>query len=166
MLRHVLAVTAIALLALTACSDGNEPDPAAQATGTTGSSAADELTDPIVAEGGAAGLGSCAFGFSPETLAERQFAFDGTVAEIAEPAAQDAPYEVVFDVTTWYRGGEGSSVTVKTYDVSGTSLAGDLGLEPGERILASGDDDFLWGCGFSMPYTDQDAAAFEDAFGA
>ena len=39
----------------------------------------------------------------------------------------------------------------------------DSGLEPGERILASGDDGFLWGCGFSMPYSDQDAVVFEAA---
>jgi hypothetical protein len=166
MFRRFLAVTAVALVALTACSAGSEPDPGAQATGATGSSSADDLTDPIVAGGGAAGLNSCAFAFSAETLAERGFAFDGTVSDIVEPTAQDAPYEVVFDVTTWYRGDEGSSVTVKTYDVSGTSLAGDLGLEPGERILGSGDDGFLWGCGFSMPYTDRDAAVFEDVFGA
>lgn len=163
MFRRILAVTAIALVTLAACSNGDQPG---EEAGATGSAAADELTDPIVAEGGAASLGSCAFAFSPETLAERGFAFDGTVGDIVEPAAEDAPYEVVFEVSRWYTGGEGTTVTVKTYDVSGTSLAGDLGLEPGERILASGDDGFLWGCGFSMPYTDLDAAVFEDAFGA
>jgi hypothetical protein len=160
----VFAVAAIAVVALTACSDGSEPDPVDAAT--TGSVAADELTDPIVAEDGTSGLGSCAFEFSPENLAERQFAFDGSVAEIEEPEALDAPYEVVFEVTRWYAGGEGTTVTVKTYDVSGTSLAGDLGLEEGQRILASGDDGFLWGCGFSMPYSDQDAGVFQDVFGA
>lgn len=164
MFRHLFAAAAIAVAALTACSDGADPDPAE--TGTTGSDAAGELTDPIVADGGPSGLGSCAFEFGPQTLAERQFAFDGTVADIVEPEALDAPYGVVFEVTRWYRGGEGTTATVKTYDVSGTSLAGDLGLEEGERILASGDDDFLWGCGFSMPYTDQDAGVFEDVFGS
>jgi hypothetical protein len=162
MLRRVFAVAAVAVVALTACSEGEDAprEPAG------GSAAADELTDPIVAEGGPAGLGSCAFEFGPETLAERQFAFDGTVAQIREPEAMDAPYEVDFEVTRWFHGGDGSTVTVRTYDVSGTSLAGDLGLEPGERILASGDEDFLWGCGFSMPYTEQDAGVFEDVFGA
>jgi len=163
MLRRLFAVAAIAVVALTACS--NTSDPAPVATGHTGSSAADELSDPIVAEEGAStNLGSCAFAFSPTTLAERQFAFDGTVTDIVEPSAQDAPYDVTFDVTRWFAGGDGPTVTVKTYDVSGTSLAGDLGLTQGERILASGDDGFLWGCGFSMPYTDRDAAVFQDAF--
>jgi len=161
MIQRVFAVAAIAVIALTACSDESEP-PAQPESGV----AADEVTDPIVAGGGSGGLGSCAFEFAPETLADRQFAFDGTVAEIVEPETPDAPYDVVFQVTHWYHGDEAPSVTLKTYDVSGTSLAGDLGLERGERILASGDDDFLWGCGFSMPYTDQDAGLFEDVFGA
>ena len=162
MFRRMFAVAVVAVVALTACSDGDKdrPDPAGNAA------AGDELTDPIVAEGGPEGLGSCAFEFSPATLAERQFAFEGTVSEIREPEAFYAPYEVDFAVTTWFRGGEGAVATVKTYDVSGTSLAGDLGLEVGERVLASGDDGFLWGCGFSMPNTEQDAAVFEDAFGA
>jgi hypothetical protein len=160
MMFRRIAVAAIAVVALTACSDGGETPP--EPAGGT----ADELTDPIVAEGGSSGLGSCAFEFGPQTLAERQFAFDGTVADIVEPEALDAPYDVVFEVTRWYQGGAGTTVTVKTYDVSGTSLAGDLGLEQGERILASGDDDFLWGCGFSMPYTDQDAGVFEEVFGS
>jgi len=164
MYRRVFAVAAIAVVALTACSDGAHPAPAEG--GTTGSAAADELTDPIVAEDGTSGLGSCAFEFSPDTLAERQFAFDGTVSDIVEPEAVDAPYDVVFEVTRWYAGGDGTTVTVKTYDVSGTSLAGDLGLAEGERILASGDDGFLWGCGFSMPYSGQDAGVFADVFGA
>ena len=163
MFRRVFAVAAIAVVALTACSNGADPEPA---EGATGSPAADELSDPIVAEGGTSGLGSCAFEFSPTTLAERQFAFEGTVADIVDPPAQDAPYDVVFDVTHWYAGGDGATVTVKTYDVSGTSLAGDLGLAEGERILASGDDGFLWGCGFSMPYRAEDAGVFEDAFAA
>jgi hypothetical protein len=158
MLRRILAVGAIAVVVLTACTDDPAPS--------DGEQAADQLSDPIVAEGGSSGLGSCAFEFTPQTLAEREFAFDGTVAEIAEPEAMDAPYEVTFEVTTWYRGGDGPTVSVQTYDVSGTSLAGDLALEPGQRVLASGDDDFLWGCGFSMPYTDADAATFQEAFGA
>jgi hypothetical protein len=161
MFRRVFAVAAIAVVGLAACSDGGETF-----SGSTGGTAADELTDPIVAEDGSSGLGSCAFEFSPDTLAERQFAFDGTVSDIVEPVAEDAPYDVVFDVTHWYAGGDGSIVTVQTYDVSGSSLAGDLGLEEGERILASGDDGYLWGCGFSVPYSDQDAGVFEGAFGA
>jgi hypothetical protein len=160
-LRRLILMTALAGLVLAACSNevpqaGGDPGPGADEAGD------DVLVDPIVAEG--TGLGSCAFEFSVETLRDRQFAFDGTVTQIREPAAADAPYEVDFEVATWFRGGEGSSTTVATYDVSGTSLAGDLGLAVGDRVLASGDEGFLWGCGFSMTFTEEDATLFREAF--
>jgi hypothetical protein len=162
-LRRLILVMALAGLVLAACSN-EVPEPAGGDPGTGSDQAADEaLVDPIVAEGN--GLGSCAFEFSVQTLRERQFAFDGTVTQIREPAAMDAPYEVDFEVATWFRGGDGSSATVATYDVSGTSLAGDLGLAVGDRVLASGDEGFLWGCGFSMAFSEEDAALFREAFG-
>jgi hypothetical protein len=156
--KRMHASAAIVVIVLTACSS---PEP----EGATGQAARDQLADPIIADDGT-GLGSCAFEFSVEALADRGFAFDGTVTEIREPAAMDAPYEVDFAVARWYSGGEGAHATLTTYDVSGTSLAGDLGLEEGDRILASGDDAILWGCGFSMPYSERDAALFEQAFPA
>jgi hypothetical protein len=158
--RWFVAITLVGM-ALAACSGRADDGERVEATGPAGDQA---LVDPIVAEGN--GLGSCAFEFSPETLAERGFAFDGTVAAIREPAAMDAPYEVDFDVARWFRGGQGPTTTVRTYDVSGTSLAGDLGLKVGDRVLASGDDAFLWGCGFSMAYSDAGAEVFEGAFAA
>ena len=164
MLRKVIAAVALSALLLVACSSADD-DGGRQDIAEGPDQAGDEaLVDPIVAEGN--GLGSCAFEFSVDTLAERQFAFEGTVTEIREPGATDAPYEIVFEVARWFNGGEASTTTVRTYDVSGTSLAGDLGLAVADRVLASGDEDFLWGCGFSMPYSDADAALFEQAFAA
>lgn len=163
MLRKVTPAVALSALLLAACSNAADGGGGGQETATGPDQAGDEaLVDPIVAEGN--GLGSCAFEFSVETLAERQFAFEGTVAEIREPAAMDAPYEIVFQVAQWFNGGDASTTSVRTYDVSGTSLAGDLGLAVGDRVLASGDEDFLWGCGFSMPYSDSNAALFAEAF--
>ncbi|MGZ5291620.1 MAG: hypothetical protein ACXWEH_04755 [Actinomycetota bacterium] len=173
MLKRAFAVTAIAGLLLVACSgDGDADAPSGSAadpeagSGAAGPSVAgdESLVDPMIAEGN--GLGSCAFEFGVETLAERSFAFDGTVVEIRDPEAMDAPYDVDFEVSRWFHGGDGATVTVRTYDVSGTSLAGDLGLAAGDRVLAAGDDDFLWGCGFSMPYSPDAEALFEQAFGA
>jgi len=165
MLRKVIPAVALSALLLAACSNaGDDGGGQEGATGGPDQAGDEALVDPIVAEGN--GLGSCAFEFSVDTLAERQFAFEGTVTEIREPAAMDAPYEIVFEVARWFKGGEASTTTVRTYDVSGTSLAGDLGLAEGDRVLASGDEDFLWGCGFSMPYSDSDAALFEQAFAA
>ena len=34
----------------------------------------------------------------------------------------------------------------------------------GAHLLVSGDDRYIWGCGFTRSYTDQDAALFEAAF--
>ncbi|HEY7659881.1 MAG TPA: hypothetical protein VIC58_04710 [Actinomycetota bacterium] len=160
MWKRIFTVAAFAMVALTACSSSGDAPSASD--GASGAQAGDELTDPIVAEGN--GLGSCAFEFSVDVLAEREFAFDGTVTAIREPAATDAPYEVDFAVARWFQGGSGTTATVTTYDVSGTSFAGDLALQEGERILASGDDDVLWGCGFSMPYSQDDASVFAEAF--
>ncbi|HEY7755439.1 MAG TPA: hypothetical protein VID69_04345 [Actinomycetota bacterium] len=162
MLRRLFAVAAIAGVALTACSD--RPTGGGSGGSATPAEGDEALVDPIVAEGN--GLGSCAFPFSVETLAERGFAFEGTVVAIREPAAMDAPYEADLDVARWYRGGPEPTTTVRTYDVSGTSLAGDLGLAVGDRILASGDEGFLWGCGFSMAYSAEGAEIFERAFAA
>lgn len=162
MRRSLILIAALTALALAACSDAGSSTGASD--GNRSEHTGGDPTDPIIAEGN--GLGSCAFEFSVQSLTERQFGFDGTVTEIREPAAMDAPYEVVFDVGRWYRGADGATALVRTYDVSGTSLAGDLGLAVGDRVLASGDEDFLWGCGFSMAYSDQNAGLFEQAFGS
>jgi hypothetical protein len=163
MLRRVILAAATVGLVLVGCSnagDGDAPSPAGAASEQP---AGDEaLVDPIIAEGN--GLGSCAFEFSVETLAEREFAFEGTVVQIREPEAMDAPYEVDFEVVRWFGGGDGPTVTLGTYDVSGTSLAGELALAVGDHVLASGDEAFLWGCGFSMAYSEASAALFEEAF--
>ncbi len=155
MRKAVLVLLAGTLLAAAACSD----DPRVPVG--FDRAADDALVDPIVAE---EGLTSCAFEFSVETLRDRGFAFDGEVTEIEEPVAMDAPYIVTFEVLRWYAGGDAPTVALKTYDISGTSLAGDLGLEIGDRVLAAGDDDFLWGCGFSVQYDDDSAATFSRAF--
>jgi len=155
MRKVALVILAGTLLSAVACSD--DPRVPVDSDG-----AADEtVVDPVVAE---EGLTSCAFEFSVETLRDRGFAFDGKVTEIEVPAATDAPYVVTFEVHRWYAGGDASTVALKTYDVTGTSLAGDLALEIGDRVLAAGDDDFLWGCGFSAHYDVGGAATFARAF--
>ena len=164
MRKLVLLAVASLLVLAAACSDGPSADAGTGSRvsdGTSGAAADETLVDPIVAEEGVA---SCAFEFSEATLADRGFAFDGTVTSIDEPEAMDAPYVVGFEVIRWFAGGTGTTVELRTYDVSGTSLAGDLALAVGDRVLASGDDDFLWGCGFSTAYTDADASVFERAF--
>jgi hypothetical protein len=114
----------------------------------------------------------CVERFSVETLAARDFAFDGTMAEVIPPGNAEAEgpaaaTEVIFEVHRWYKGGSGDTVTVKTYEQPGvvSSIEGSLDLTVGTRLLASGDDVFLWSCGFSLPYTEANAQLFAQAFG-
>jgi hypothetical protein len=59
-------------------------------------------------------LGKCVEPFSVENLARRAFAFDGTITDITVPGDSELPTEVTFAVDRWYKGGEGSAITVKT----------------------------------------------------
>jgi hypothetical protein len=129
-----------------------------------------DVPGPTDRGGGAAA--SCVERFSVETLATRDFAFDGTITEVIPPENPEAEgpaaaTEVIFEVHRWYKGGSGDTVTLKTYEQPGviSSIEGGLDLTAGTRLLASGDDVFLWSCGFSMPYTESNARLFAQAFG-
>jgi len=114
---------------------------------------------------------SCVETYSLSRLGGRDFAFDGTVTAIEEPPLEsNEPTLVTFAVSHWYKGGSGDQVQLKTYDRPGTISSVSIGeesgahLEVGERILASGDEDFLWDCGFSMLYSAHNEAIFKAAF--
>jgi hypothetical protein len=114
---------------------------------------------------------SCVETYSLSNLAARDFAFDGTVTAIdAPPLEGNDPTLVTFSVNHWYKGGSGDQVQLKTYDrpdtISSVSIGEESGahLTVGQRILASGDDDFLWDCGFSMLYSAHNEAIFSAAF--
>lgn len=137
----------------------------------TGNPSGDAPPGPPIHGNGNA-LGSCVEQFSLEALARRDFAFDGTVREVIPPQNPEAEGpaaagEVVFEVHRWYKGGAADSITLRTYELPGviTSIEGSLDLSIGSRLLASGDDVYLWSCGFSMPYTEGNAQLFEEAFG-
>ena len=115
---------------------------------------------------------SCVEEYTPENLARRSWAFDGTIVEVVPPVDLESPNpddqvtSVTFRVNNWYTGGSGESVTVKTSNVpGGVTMNGDADPSIGARLLASGEDEYLWGCGFTMPYTEQDAAVFAAVFG-
>ena len=61
---------------------------------------------------------SCVEGYSPETLAHRAFAFDGTIVRIGPATTNRAGATTIplvaatFDVNRWFNGGSGSTVTV------------------------------------------------------
>ena len=105
---------------------------------------------------GSVGTGSamCVEQYRLATLANRTFAFDGTVSAVDGD-------RVTFTVHEVYRGADGSQVTLDAAGMTGTSItsAGGPNLHIGERFLVAGDDHFVWACGFTQPY---DAATAEE----
>lgn len=145
----VVVVTAGVLVARAA----GAPEPAPPVPAATGQPA----SGPIVA--GGPGLAGCVEFYDLTTLANRRLALDGTVVA----AEGDA---VTLDVSTWYRGGDTSQVTLRgASGLVGLNSSGDpVPLQPGTRLLVAGDDGFAWSCGFTQPYDDQVAQQWAQAF--
>jgi len=104
------------------------------------------------------GIGSCVETDSADRLANRDFAFDGTVAAIDSD-------QVTFTVNESFAGSGGDEVTLTATGMTGTSItsAGGASLTVGERYLVAGDDTFAWACGFTQPYDAAVAAEWADA---
>jgi hypothetical protein len=90
---------------------------------------------------------ACVETYSPETLRNRTFAFDGTALSIARD-------HVTFEVGAAFRGVGLGRVTLTATGMTGTAITpGEAtSLEIGQRYLVAGDDRFVWGCGFTQPY--------------
>jgi hypothetical protein len=101
---------------------------------------------------------SCVERYSPQTLADRSFSFDGTVDSIAGD-------EVTFRVGHWFKGAAGDSVTLTATGMTGTAITsvGGPHLEVGERYLVAGEEHFAWACGFTQPYDASVAAEWAAA---
>lgn len=131
--------------------------------------------------GGGSGVSaSCIEGYSPAALAERAFAFDGTVTAIG-PAGSNRPgvapplASVTFRVNQWFRGGSGPTVTVDMDAPPTASSSSDSSVPAftvGTRLLVSGeprwggaplDAAIAWGCGFTRSYDFQTAAEWATA---
>lgn len=141
----VIAVTVVAGVLMTRGGSG---------TTTPADGTGDELTDP---GGGFAGM--CVELYSPEGLANREWAFDGVVESIDG-------FLGTFSVNEYYKGDLGESVTLQVGPLTGmTSVGDDTVLAVGERYLVSGHSDEAWGCGFSQPYSDDAAAEWQAALG-
>ncbi|RBY90793.1 hypothetical protein [Blastococcus sp. TF02A-26] len=117
---------------------------------------------------------SCVEEYSPQAVADRAFAFDGTVVAIGPPVGNGggAPLDLVgvtFRVDEWYRGGSGETVTVDMDPPDGGLRTSEpvavYGI--GTRLLVSGeprwggaplDAPLAWSCGFTR-YSDPATAA-------
>ena len=120
---------------------------------------------------GTSSAASCVEEFTVANLAKRSWAFDGTVIEVIPPKDEESenPDDIVttvrFKVNRWYRGGRGGTFSALTYESPGSvSSVGGVDTAIGARILASGEDKYLWACGFSKVYTPKNARLFERAF--
>lgn len=119
----------------------------------------------------------CVERYGAQTIANRAFAFDGTVVSIGDwPAGggQADPYvAVVLRVNHWYRGGRGDTVTVAMFPPEVVTSVGNAAYGVGSRLLVSGearyggaplDDPVSWACGFTRWYSEADAQAWRQAF--
>ena len=90
---------------------------------------------------------SCVEQYSPQAVAKRAFAFDGTVTAIVGD-------EVTFRVDERYSGSPAAVVTLTAGGMTGAAItsAGGPHLEVGARYLVAGEDHFAWPCGFTQPY--------------
>ena len=149
--------------------------------GQAGPSSADVAPVPTgegALPGGAAE--ACVEAYSPEAVAGRSFAFDGTVTAIG-PAASNRPgvelplAGVTFRVNEWFRGGEGETVTVDMdapQPANSSSEPSVPAYAVGTRLLVSGeprwggaplDAALAWSCGFTRYYDSHTAAEWAAA---
>jgi hypothetical protein len=149
------AAAAVAVLAIgggvyfaTDDDDGDQPVAADDTT--------PETTDDTV--GLDPSLGMC-IAYDLETLASNQFAFDGTVTAVEGD-------DITFDVNEWYKGGDADSATYGGASGFGglTSESASFTLEPGMRLLVTGNDGFVWSCGYTQPYDEAVAAEWAGVF--
>jgi hypothetical protein len=100
------------------------------------------------------GEGGCAFRYSVRAVQARGFAFDGSVVAIGDAG-------VTFDVREWFVGGDAATVTLT---MAGPTQSGMSESPPsyavGTRLLVSGEDRIVWGCGFTRYFDEETAAAW------
>ncbi|MCH7713164.1 MAG: hypothetical protein IIC99_06030, partial [Chloroflexi bacterium] len=177
-----IAITGLALGLIAGCGG-----PADISTGTRGPLADSAVISSSTTEAGptpesrpvqpSSFSASCAFRYSPETLRDRAFAFDGDVISVEMRVDPNLPIEegekpnlawVTFKVNQWFNGGESPEVAIW---VDPHTPGGIWPVEPGDRLLAAGEyrwgnppeDPLAWGCGFTQRYTPEAAAEWTAA---
>jgi hypothetical protein len=114
--------------------------------------------------------GHCVERYSPQALEGRSWAFEGVITAVdgpLDPHAVDpggSATTITFDVTRWFWGGSDQRISLRTY--TSPSSAGEVERSLGARLLLAGEEDFLWQCGFTQPFTEQRLLEFEAAASA
>ena len=156
-MRNARWHVAAAALVLTGCAGGTtkpEPEPPASV--------------PAATAPASASAASCVTSYSPATLAERAFAFDGTIREVEQatdprgPAHDPITTRATFDVHAWYAGGHLDTVQVW---LQRSAAKGDRLLVAGEPRWGGEplDDPIAWECGFTTEYSLERARTWADA---
>lgn len=159
--RVLAAAAAFALLAgiLGALTVGGDDEAPLDAAAPTSAGEEDSLGGPLTDDPGESQLSQCVAQYDLQTLTEREYAFDGTVASVDGR-------DMTFTVHEWFHGGEGETVTLDHGDLTGMLFTPNgPALEPGTRALVAGDGGFVWSCGFTQLHdpavADQWRAAFD-----
>jgi hypothetical protein len=109
----------------------------------------------------------CVEHYSPSTLQNRSWAFEGVITAVegpADPTGEDSGQgasTVTFEVDRWFWGGSGEQIPLRTS--ASPSSVGDVDDSVGAHLLVSGDEDFMWPCGFTRPFTEVALEEFEAA---
>jgi hypothetical protein len=106
-----------------------------------------------------ASMALCVESYDLNTLANREVAFDGTLASMDGD-------QVTFTVNRWFTGGSGDEATFNANGLTGITSLGGPSLEPGQRYLVSGSGGFVWACGFTMTYDTGIAGQWATVFGS
>lgn len=115
-------------------------------------------TTTLALPGGGGGISSSScIQFDVEFLRDMPIALSGTATEVGSDT-------VTLEVDRWYQGGDADVVRLANFDPANSSLDGFV-FEQGERYLISASEDGTVSfCGFSGPWTESLAAAFDVAF--
>lgn len=94
--------------------------------------------------------------FDVRYLRDMPVAFSGSATEVGEDS-------VTLEVDRWFKGGDADVVRLANYDLSAVSLDG-FKFEEGDRYLITATDGTVNFCGYSGPWNQERADAFDEAF--
>lgn len=94
--------------------------------------------------------------FDMQYLRDMPVAFSGSATEVGEDS-------VTLEVDRWYKGGDADVVRLANYDPSTVSLDG-FRFEEGDRYLITATDGTVNFCGYSAPWNQERADAYDEAF--
>lgn len=113
------------------------------------------VTTLALPAGSGTSINSCV-PFDVQYLRDMPVAFSGTATEVGDESVE-------LEVDRWYKGGDADVVRLANYDLSTVSLDG-FTFEQGDRYLITATEGTVNVCGFSGPWTQELADAFDEAF--